>query len=326
MRVMPHTYYALKQFLKRKRSIDSLYQEQFTLNSGRQIQFWNWLGSMSTEWMHGFIAKRGLLHNSGKTIALCSVFGEREVLDRVEADVRVFFSGENLHHPQHAQYADYMLSGKRPFDLGLGFDVFENAHYLRFPLWLTNMFEPDAMRKDIINRCEQLCHPIVTGKDKFCALISRTDRNGVRAALHQAVSRLGSIDCPGALFHNDDSLIENYQDDIIAYLRQYLFNICPENSASYGYTTEKLFQSIAAGCIPVYWGNDCLDIVNPSIVLFWDRKGDGQILLNRMADLMNNKQLYADFTSQDWLIPNASEFVIDKFEELESKLEQLLNG
>ena len=323
---MPQTYYAVKKFLKHRHAIDLLYQEQYTLNEGKQIQFWNWLGCMSPVWMHDFIAKRGLLRDSGKRIAMCSVFGEREVLDRVDADVRVFFSGENLHRPRHAQYADHMLSGKHPFDLGLGFDVFEEAHYLRFPLWLVYMFKPDATEEDIINRCEQLRHPVVAGKDKFCALISRTDLNGVRAALHQAISGLGSIDCPGALFHNDDSLIEDYQDDKVAYLRQYLFNICPENTVSYGYTTEKLFQSIAAGCIPVYWGSDCLDIVNPSIVLSWNRNDDGQILVDRMADLMNDKQLYADFTSQDWLVPNAAEFVIDKFAELESRLKRLIDG
>ena len=327
MGMMPQLYYDIKRFLKHKHRMDMLFEKQYMHNIDRQIQHWNWCSedSKSMWWMQHFIVKRGLLDSSDKRIALCSVFGEREVLDKVDADVRVFFSGENLHHPHRAQYADYMLSGKHPFDLGLGFDVFENDHYLRFPLWLTYMFEPDATVDDINNRCEQLRHPVVAGKNKFCALVARGDRNGVRTALHQAVSRLGSIDCPSALFHNDDCLIEKYQDDKITYLRQYVFNICPENTASYGYTTEKLFQSIAAGCIPVYWGNDCLDIVNPSIVLFWNREGDEKTLLDRMADLMNNKQLYGDFTSQDWLMPNAAEFVISKFAELESRLKRLLN-
>ena len=323
---MRRTYHAVKAFLKHRHAIDALYQEQFTQNAGKRIQRWNWWREDAhSGWFEDFILKRGLQEGSGKRIAFCSVFGEREVLDRVDADVRVFFSGENLHHPHRARYADYMLSGKRPFDLGLGFDVFENDRYLRFPLWLIYMFEPDSTREDIIQRCEQLCHPDVAGKDQFCALIARSDRNGIRKTMYDSISGLGRVDCPSALLHNDDRLVERYQDDKTAYLRQYLFNICPENSTSFGYTTEKVFESISAGCIPVYWGNDCLDIVNPSIVLLWNRGGDNQALMDTIANLRADQALYNRFTSQDWLLPNAANFVIGKFEELEGKLKRLLH-
>ena len=320
------TYHVAKAFLKYRHAIDMLYQEQFTQNAGKRIQRWNWWREDThSGWFEDFILKRGLQDGSGKRIALCSVFGEREVLDRVEADVRFFFSGENLHHSHRAQYADYMLSGKRPFDLGLGFDVFENDRYLRFPLWLIYMFEPDSTRDDIIKRCEQLCHPVVTGKVRFCALIARSDWNGIRKEMYDSLSGLGRVDCPSVLLHNDERLIEQYQDDKIAYLRHYKFNICPENSSSYGYTTEKLFEAVTAGCIPIYWGNDCLDIVNPSIVLSWSKEGGNQLLLDRMSCLMADDEQYRDFISQDWLLPNAAEFVIGKFTALETKLKQLLS-
>lgn len=326
MGLLPRAYYDVKKFLKQRQGINALFQKQAALNAGRQVQRWNWWRENAhSKWFDDFIIKRGLLEGSGKTVALCSVFGEREVLDKVDADVRIFFSGENLHHPHRAQYADYMLSGKHPFDLALGFDVFENDRYLRFPLWLIYMFEPDATREDIIRCCEALRHPVVTGKDQFCALIAQADRNGVRTELHDAVARLGRVDCPSKLLHNDDRLTGQYQDDKLAYLRQYRFNICPENAASYGYTTEKLFESISAGCIPVYWGNDCLDIVNPSVVLYWNREDDNQVLLDRIANLQADRSLYDAFTSQDWLLPDAAEFVIGKFGELERKLKRLLN-
>ena len=305
--------------------MDALFQEQLAQKAGEQVQLWNWWqADAHSEWLRDFIRKRGLLDGSDQTIALCSVFGEREVLDRIDADVRVFFSGENLHNPRHAGYADYMLSGKKPFDLGLGFDVYENERYLRFPLWLIYMFEPDATEDEIVRRCEALRHPIVKGKNRFCALVARADRNGVRKEVYDAVSKLGRVDCPSALLHNDDRLIEQYQDDKPAYLRQYRFNICPENSSAYGYTTEKVFESIAAGCIPISWGNDCLDIVNPSVVLFWNMEGDHEALLERMADMQADQKLYDAFTSQDWLLPDAAEFVIGKFAELENRLKEAL--
>ena len=323
---MPRLFSIIRKSLKSDRKMKVLYRQQFSKNSGNQIQSWNWWREDAhSAWFRDFITKRGLLEHSDKTVALCSVFGEREVLDRIEADVRVFFSGENLHHPHRAHYADYMLSGKRPFDLGLGFDVFESDRYMRFPLWMIYMFEPDSTQEDIIKRCDQLCHPVITGKDQFCALIARSDRNGIRTQIHHSLSNLGRVDCPSALLHNDDRLVEQYQDDKIAYLRHYQFNICPENSSSYGYTTEKLFEAVAAGCIPVYWGNECLDIVNPSIVLSWSKGGDNQPLLDKMSCLMTDDGQYRDFISQDWLLPNAAEFVMGKFMELETKLKQLLS-
>ena len=322
---MHNLFSVVKTSLKRERKIELLYQSQLEKNRGKQIQSWNWWREDAlSSWLNDFISKRGLLDHSGKTVALCSVFGEREVLDRIKADVRVFFSGENVHHPHRARYADFMLSGKHPFDLGLGFDAFENERYLRFPLWLFYMFTPNATKEEIRKRCDELRHPVATERKKFCALVARTDLNGVRKALYDSVSELGHVDCPGLLFHNDDSLLERYQDDKVAYLRQFMFNICPENSASYGYTTEKLFQAVAAGCIPIYWGNDCLDIVNPSIVLFWNKVGDHQMLLDQMACLLADEARYHDFVAQDWLLLDAEEFVMGKFSELERKLGSLL--
>lgn len=38
-------------------------------------------------------------------------------------------------------------------------------------------------------------------------------------------------------------------------MRDYKFNIAFENSRVDGYTTEKLFDALAAGTLPIYWGN-----------------------------------------------------------------------
>lgn len=324
MGLLPQSYYDIKKFLKREREIGLLYQEQLSKNKDKQIQHWNWWNDDDHSlWLKDFIVKRGILNGSDKTIAICSVFGEREVLARVKADVRIFYSGENLHHRHMCQYADYMLSGKHPFNFALGFDCFESEKYLRFPLWITYLFSPDATEDDIRRRCDELCHPIVGKRNKFSALVARADGSGVRTEMYQQLSSLGRIDCPSELFHNDDSLKSVYGDDKIAYLKQYKFNICPENSNAFGYTTEKVFESIAAGCIPLYWGNECLEIVNPSIVLYWKRDSDNHSTLIRIKELATNDHLYEAFVSQPWLLNNAAEYVIEEFYALEKRLLEL---
>ena len=37
--------------------------------------------------------------------------------------------------------------------------------------------------------------------------------------------------------------------------RSHKFSIVCENTAHSGYTTEKLVEAFAAGCIPIYWGD-----------------------------------------------------------------------
>ena len=37
-------------------------------------------------------------------------------------------------------------------------------------------------------------------------------------------------------------------------MKRYLYAICPENTWSPGYVTEKLVDAKLAGCIPIYWG------------------------------------------------------------------------
>lgn len=323
MGFLPQVYYDIKKFLKRNREIDSLFQEQYLLNKDKQIQHWNWWrDDAHSMWIRDFIVKRGIQNGSDKTIAICSVFGEREVLERVNADVRIFFSGENLHHAHMCQFADYLLSGKRPFDLALGFDCFEDKKYLRFPLWIPYLFAPDSTESDIRRRCDELCHPEIGSRNRLMALVARADSSGVRTEMYQQLSSVGRIDCPSDLFHNDDTLKSTYGDDKIAYLKQFRFNLCPENSSAFGYTTEKVFESVSAGCIPIYWGNECLDILNPSILLVWKRGDDNASSLLRIKELAMDERLYHDFVSQPWLRPDAAEYVIGLFSELESRFQR----
>jgi hypothetical protein len=59
---------------------------------------------------------------------------------------------------------------------------------------------------------------------------------------------------------------KGFVDNKIETLSKFKFNLCFENfSGQNGYITEKIFDSFAAGCIPVYWGPDNIeDYIPPS--------------------------------------------------------------
>ena len=46
--------------------------------------------------------------------------------------------------------------------------------------------------------------------------------------------------------------------DKTEFFRNYKFAIVFENSKSYGYATEKIYDAFYAGVIPIYWGDDSL--------------------------------------------------------------------
>jgi hypothetical protein len=59
---------------------------------------------------------------------------------------------------------------------------------------------------------------------------------------------------------------KGFVDDKTETLKTFKFNLCFENfSGQSGYITEKIFDSFAAGCIPIYWGPDNIeDYIPPS--------------------------------------------------------------
>ena len=328
MRELLNEYYTIKKDWKFRRQIEQSFKIQQTRNQNIQIQFYNWWQEDAhSRWLHDFIVQRGLLSDTNKTIALCSVFDDKSILEHVDTDIRIFFSGENLHNPRHAQYADYMLSGKKPFDLALGFDCFEHEKYLRFPLWLTYMFAPNATEDEIRNRCNELRYPKIDKKSKFASLIARYDWNGIRGEIVESLKTFEKVDCPSALLHNDDTLQNQFKDDKTAYLMQYKFNICPENTNAYGYVTEKLFEAISAGCIPVYLGSYNTPeskILNPNAIIFWDKENYGEKALEQIRDLYLHPDRMREFMGQPRLLPGAEEEILLMINDLKSRLMALL--
>lgn len=167
---------------------------------------------------------------------------------------------------------------------------------------------------------------ITTDKSRFCALVSRWDITGVRTEIYRAVSAIAPVAAAGRLLHNDDSLQTQFGDDKTRYLRQFQFNICPENSAGDGYVTEKIWQAFAAGCIPIYAGysrDPEPEILNPQAFLWWtvgsrppadsrpptDSRpiagDDNAAVLAEIRALRNDEKLYRAFAARPIFLDTA---------------------
>jgi hypothetical protein len=293
-----------------------------------QVRFYNvWDGQTHDEmYWYRFIKAKGVL-KSAKKIAIFSCFGPRNIIQFEDSEIKIFLSGENLKRNCFAQYADHCL-GEREIDLAMGLELFENDRYVRFPIWMDYMFPPESTIDDIRTKCEAIRYPETKSKKKFCCMVASNAADGLRDEMFHALSNIERVDSAGSHLHNDDSLKEKYADVKIDYMKQYIFNICPENTSAYGYTTEKLFESMTAGCIPIYWGAEIADkaVINEDAIIFWDRKENGKKAVKQISELYANPKLLEEFLAQPRLKPTAEEYILDTFATIEEKLRTMING
>lgn len=296
--------------------------------SAYRVQFYNfWDQPNEQMYWYQFLLSRRLLP-VGKTAAFFSVFGDRSIIERVHADMKVFFTGENLKRDSFVQYTDHCLDNQT-IDLAMGFEVFEHPRYIRFPLWMMDcMFPADSSEDAIRAKCQQVRFPNINEKNKFCSMIASNSADGLRKEMYEQINPIAHVDSAGKYMHNDDALQYEFGDDKSAYLQGYIFNICPENSSAYGYTTEKIFEAITAGCIPIYWGAEFADkqVINEDAVIRWNREDNGHSAVRQVNELYSNPKLLHEFLSQPRLLLTAEEYILDTFATMESKLRAILSN
>lgn len=303
------------------------FRAQKIINAPYDIRFYNfWNQKVPDMWFYRFIQSRQLLKDKNKKICFYSTFGNRDIVGKTYGDVNIFFTGENLKRGEHKRYADHLLCN--PFiDLSLGFERFEDDKYLRFPLWIHYMFAPESRDEEIVAKCKQLNRPDMGLRSKFACHVSSEDVMGLREAICKQLMAVDKVDCAGKVMHNCDDLWRVFGDDKKAFLMNYKFNVCPENSNAIGYVTEKLFQAIEAGCVPIYWGCNNYpeqEVLNYDSILFWEKDGDNSRLLDFIGQLNASPSLYEEFASQNRLKASAAEYVIGIFDQLECRIKELL--
>jgi hypothetical protein len=267
-------------------------------------------------------------------ILFFSVFGDKKNIVKMNSQHKIFFTGENVNTKQYFQYkgncTDFV-------SLSMGFDFYPhkvdiasvamNDNYIRFPLWLLYFFSSFDSKDIIKSKLDSF--KINYKKSKFCTLVASHDDTGIRTPLYELVSKVAPVDCPGRFLHNDNSLAELFSDNKAKYLQQYKFNICPENSISPGYVTEKIFQALYSGCIPIYtgWSKDPEpDIINPNIILWYDLTSDNTELLNEISKLYSNERLYEAFMNQNFFLDTAVDAIYNFLQAFVSRIQNIASA
>ncbi|MGV8093836.1 MAG: glycosyltransferase family 10 domain-containing protein [Mangrovibacterium sp.] len=316
--------------IRKRHEFRQNFAQQIASNRNRQVQFFNfWDQPFDNMFWNFFFTTRPYLLKGRPDlkIGFFSVFGSRELVRHTGCDINIFYTAENVRG--RFDYADYFLT-ERKIDLSMGFEYFGHEKYIRFPNWMDVFFQ---RMEDIKTICHRLRYPEIGDKTLFASCICSHDKlkgtEGLRASIIDALNEIDIVSCPARFRHNDDSLLNDYADDKLEYLKQFQFNICPENSNCMGYVTEKIFHAISSGCIPIYWGSynrPELDVLNQDAIIFWNKDGNNTDALRLISDLHKSPKLMKDFLGQPRLISTAEEYISTAFSNIERKINLIINN
>lgn len=139
----------------------------------------------------------------------------------------------------------------------------------------------------------------------FCSFVYSNSRaHPMRDVFFKHLNEKKMVSSWGSHLNNSGTLSipgssGGYEDEKLHIESNYKFSIAFENGIYGGYTTEKLFSSVAAGAIPIYWGNPEIGLdVNLKRIISVHEFNDLDACIEEVLKLENAPERLADILSQ----------------------------
>lgn len=158
-------------------------------------------------------------------------------------------------------------------------------------------------------------------KPFFCAYISG-GIGGPKSPREHYVNLISSykrVDCAGKHLNNcpivpGDPGSTDGSINKVNFLKPYKFAFAIENNEDFngeiGYTTEKIYEPMAAGCIPIYWGNPKIEEQFNTGSFINTRNYSDQELLDLIISIDKNYDQYIDYLLTPYL--NSENYYLNK--------------
>ncbi len=177
-------------------------------------------------------------------LAIVSVFGDRRRGARSRRTL--FFTGENVRPPLDA------------FDMAVSFDRIEDARHFRLPLYVLYAYH-HAQDKATPWYCQPLLPPAAPTREefaarKFCAFLYKNPNAERRNVFFHALDSRRRVDSVGWHLNNTGTVVRMGNLPKLRVFARYRFAFAFENASHPGYVTEKIFDCLQAGVVPLYWG------------------------------------------------------------------------
>lgn len=200
--------------------------------------------------------------------------------------IKIFYTGEN----------------ERPWDYHCHFSIsfdhneFEGRNY-RLPLYV--LYDYDNHFRDVANTSNINRFPSDLSADKgFCSFVVKNGNCKKRNDWFHILNSYKPIASGGPLFNNIGHILPREEKSVeskLAFLNNYRFNLCFENSSYPGYATEKLYEALCAKTIPIYWGSPTIEVdFNTKAFLNWHDYGNDADFLEAIKRIDQNPDLYEE--------------------------------
>lgn len=217
--------------------------------------------------------------------------------------ITIFLTGENIRHNTYP--TDYSIS----FDLAVN-----DPKHFRLPYWMEMIdWSHEGIRGNTNPRFGQLlslnrlCEPLGTtflAKPQKAALFAshlREPRKTLLTALKQQmeVTEFGR--------HFNPSIKNHHQSGFkkLGVLRQFGFNLCPENGMYPGYYTEKIPEAFFADCLPITWADSNISVdFNPNALINLAPMMASNF--SELREMLNSKNQLCQFSEQPLLLQKPS--------------------
>ncbi|MBH1963075.1 MAG: hypothetical protein I8H77_02000 [Comamonadaceae bacterium] len=212
--------------------------------------------------------------------------------------IKLFYTPEN--HRAWRYQCDYAVT----------FDHFETDRHRRLPLYV--IYDHD------FNLIQQRRRQADDGfeEKKFCSFLVKNPRCAKRNLYFEALQNYKRVDAGGPLFNNMGQTVGGSVPEKIAFLNNYKFNLCFENSSHPGYVTEKLLEALCARTIPIYWGSPTVALdFNPKAFLNWHDYEDDHDFIRAIIALDQDDDAYREMYMQPLFPENRPNryFEMDRF-------------
>lgn len=147
-----------------------------------------------------------------------------------------------------------------------------------------------------------------TNKDKFCNFIASNFKAKKRIEFVKKLLEHKEVDCLGPVLNNitketgrvgkknNDGNFINWRDEKLEIIKNYKFTIAFENEQAKNYVTEKIFQPLLIGSIPIYWGApNIAEYFNPNCYINIDDYESFEEVLQEIQAIENDPIKYKSF-------------------------------
>lgn len=195
-------------------------------------------------------------YNEHPDILLSSVCGNIYHISSIKAKVKIMFLGENLSRSSYRKWNKIL----KYFDMVVGFEPTRlEKNIIRFPLWLIYYpYYKWCHENNILNYIEKEYEKNKRNKKSILSTcIARQDRGNQRSFICDIIEKYkpNQSQYPSSFRQNTEQLLPGKKSKI-NFLKECIFNVCPENSIGSGYHTEKIMHAFEGGTIPIYWAGD----------------------------------------------------------------------